>query len=407
MVKLAVNGGTPVREKNFPAWPVWNQDEIDGVTEVIKSGKWGYYQGSKVTEFENKFAGYHEAKYGVCMNSCTTGLKIAVLAMGIEQGDEVILPCYTFIASASSIVEAGAVPVFVDIEPGTYNIDPGKIEPAITEKTKAIMPVHFAGRPANMDKINGIAEKHGLKVLEDAAQAWGSEWKGSKVGALGDAGVFSFQSSKNITSAEGGIVTTNNENIEKLTRSTMNCGRSKDGLWYEHYYLGGNWRLTNMQAAMLLAQFNRYPEQKNTREKNGRYIEELLRNIDGIQPMEKDENVTSNSYHILIIRYKKEFFADKPKDKFIKALNAEGIPCSGGYSIPLYKQPVFKNNTFGPAGKKADLGIEYGSMYLPETEKACFEEAVWMKQNLLLGTQNDMDDIATAIEKIQKYKDEL
>jgi len=407
MGNLAITGGKPAREKTFSNWPIWDEKEIDKIVEVVKSGKWGYYKGSNVTEFENVFADYHNAQFGICLNSCTTGLKVSLLAMGIGSGDEVIVPCYTFIASASSVIETGAAPVFVDIEPDSYNIDPEKIEDAITKRTKAIMPVHFAGRMANMDAINKIAKKHGLKVLEDAAQAWGSEWKGKKAGSLGDAGVFSFQSSKNITSAEGGIITTNDESIAKLCRSYMNCGRSEDGLWYEHYLPGGNWRLTNFQAAILLTQFERYPELKTKREKNGDYLCELLKNIPGIESLEKDENITSHCYHIFIFRYKKEFFNNKHKGDFVKALNAEGIPCSPGYSIPLYEQPVFKNNTFGPAGKKVDLGVDYNSFSLPETEKACSEEAVWFKQNMLLGSKEDMEQIAEAVEKVQKYSEEM
>ncbi len=407
MEKLAIHGGKPVREKKFPEWPFWNQDEIINIIEVIKSGKWGYNEGSKVKEFEKKFAEYHNARFGICMNSCTTGLKVALLSMGIGPGDEVILPAYTFFASASSIIETGASPVFVDINPYTYNIDPEKIEESITDKTKAVMPVHFAGRTAPMDKIMKIAEKHNLVVVEDAAQAWGSEWQGEKAGTFGNAGVFSFQSSKNITSAEGGIIITDDIKIAELSRAYINCGRMENKKWYEHYILGGNWRPTDFQGDILLAQLKKYPELKSLREKNGDYLTQLLKNIKGIEPLKKDENITSHSYHIFIFKYKKEFFNNKPKENFIKALNAEGIPASPGYSIPLYKQPVFQNNSFGPAGKKKNIGVNYNSYFLPETEKACKEEAVWFKQNLLLGTKNDMENIAEAIEKVKKLSSEI
>ena len=255
MSKLAINGGTPVRTEPFPKWPVWDQNEIDGLANVIKSGKWGSLHGNLVSEFEGKYAKMHDAKYGICVGSGTVGLRIALMAAGIGgEGEEVIVPAYTFIATASAVIEANATPVFVDIDSDTYNIDPEKIEAAITPKTRAIMPVHFGGRPADMDRILEIAQKHNLVVIEDAAQAWGSSWKGTGVGAIGLAGAFSFQSSKNITCAEGGIILSNDDEFAKFARSHANCGRSEDGQWYEHCYWGSNVRLTEFQGAVLMAQ---------------------------------------------------------------------------------------------------------------------------------------------------------
>ena len=283
MSKLAINGGSALRTKSFPKWPIWDQNEVDNLKSVLESGKWGSLHGNMVKTFSEKYANYHQAKYGICVNSGTTALKIALQATGVDAGKEVILPGYTFIASATAVLDAGAIPVFVDIDPETYNIDFTKIEEAITDRTAAIMPVHFAGRPCNMDEINAIAKKHDLKVIEDAAQAWGSEWKNKKVGAIGDAGCFSFQSSKNITSAEGGIILTNDEETAKFCRSFANCGRVEGGIWYEHYYLGGNYRMSEFQGAVLLAQFERYPELKVRREKNAKYLNEQFSKIEGIE----------------------------------------------------------------------------------------------------------------------------
>jgi len=407
MAKLAINGGSPIKTKPFPKWPVWDQNEINNLKEVVESGKWGSMHGDKVTKFANKFAGYQQAKHGVCVNSGTIALSIALKSAGIGYGDEVILPAYTFIASATSILDIGAIPIFVDIDPQTYNIDVKQIEEAITKKTAAIMPVHFGGRPVDMDSLVSIAEQHNLRVIEDAAQAWGSEWNHQKVGAIGDAGGFSFQSSKNITSAEGGIILTNDDETAKFCRSYANCGRVEGGVWYEHYYLGGNYRMTEFQGAVLLAQFDRYPELQQQRETNARYLNKKLSQIEGIEVLKDDPKITSNSVHLYIWRYKKEYFNDTPKSKFIEALQKEGIIVSAGYSIPLYNQPLLKNMAFGPRGKKLDLGVDYNSYHLLEAEKACYEEALWLPQFVLLGDEEDMKDIVNAVVKVKENINEL
>jgi dTDP-4-amino-4,6-dideoxygalactose transaminase len=407
MSKLAIYGGSPIRNKPFPKWPVWDENEINNLKQTVESGKWGSLHGDQVKTFSEKYASYHQAKYGICVNSGTTALKVALQAVGVDAGQEVILPCYTFIASATAILDAGAIPVFVDIDPNTYNIDASQIEGAITERTAAIMPVHFGGRPCNMDEINGIAKKHNLKVIEDAAQAWGSSWKNQKVGAIGDAGGFSFQSSKNITAAEGGIILTNDEETAKFCRSFSNCGRVDGGVWYEHYYLGGNFRMSEFQGAILSAQFGRYPGMKATREKNAKYLNDQLSQIDGIEILKDDKNITSNSYHIFICRYKKEHFNNIPKSTFVQAMRKEGFIISEGYSIPLYTQPLFKNLAFGARGKKVEVGVDYTKYFLPETEKACYEETIWFPQFVLLGDKQDMDDIVEGVNKIKENVGEL
>ena len=407
MSKLAINGGEPVRTQPFPKWPIWNENELNGIKEVLESNKWGSIHGDKVKEFEQKYAKYHDAKYGICVNSGTTALSLALKAVGIGPGDEVLLPGYTFIATATSIIDVGAIPVFVDIDPETYNIDISLIENFISEKTKAIMPVHFGGRPTEMDALLEIGKKHNLKIIEDAAQAWGSEWKGTKVGAIGNAGCFSFQSSKNITAAEGGIILTNEEETAKFARSFSNCGRLPEGIWYEHYYLGGNYRMTEFQGVILQAQFARYPRLKSVREGNVKLLHKHLSEIEGVEVLKQDPNITANSCHLYIWRYNKEAFNNAPKSRFIEALKKEGIFVSAGYSIPIHTQPVIKNNAFGPMGKQLDLGVDYSSVVLPESEKACYEEAMWITQSTLLGSEEDMMDIVNAISKVQENCGEL
>ncbi len=398
MAKLAICGGESVREKPYPAWPVFDEREEKALIEILRSGKWGRVNGKKNEEFENKFAKYHSAKYGITCVNGTVALELSLRALGIEPGDEVIVPPYTFIATASSVLMVGAKPIFVDIDPKTYNIDPNKIESTITSKTKAIIPVHIGGCPANMDKILDIAKKYNLKVLEDAAQAHGAEWRRRKVGALGDMGIFSFQSSKNINAGEGGIILTNNEELAERTWSLMNVGRSKKGEWYMHYILSGNYRMTEFQAGILLVQMERIEELMKKREENAKYLTENLNKIEGVEVLTPDEGVTRHAYHLYIFKYKSSHFKGLPKMEFVKAMNAEGIPLKPGYTVPIYRIPAIADNL------KDD---QYKDLYLPETERACREEGVWLSQNVLLGTKEDMNDIILAIKKIQENVDEI
>ncbi|MFQ6083057.1 MAG: DegT/DnrJ/EryC1/StrS family aminotransferase [Candidatus Aminicenantia bacterium] len=356
--------------------------------EVVKSGRWGCFHGEKVKEFEKQFSQYHKSKFGIAVSSGSTGLIVALKALGLKPDEEVIIPAYTFIATAFSVIEAGGKPKFVDIDPETYNISPKSIKESISPNTKGIIPVHLAGQSANMTAILEIASKYNLFVLEDAAQAWGAEWNGKKVGTIGQAGIFSFQLSKNITSGEGGIILTNDQELAKKARSFSNCGRMEDGVWYEHYLVGGNYRLTEFQGAVLLAQLARYETLKQKREKNARYLTQRISEIEGISPLKREKEITSHANHLYIFRYDKNYFNQISKKRIIEVLNAEGIPAYSGYSLPLYKQPVFRE--------------EYNYLSLPAVEKACYEEAIWLNQRVLLGEEKDLDDIIDAFLKIRE-----
>jgi len=408
MSKLAVKGGPKIREKPFPSWPVWDDSDCRALVEVCNSGQWWCVGGTKVKQFEEEFAAYCGCKVGVCVPNGTIALVVALKALGIGYGDEVIVTPYTFIASASSILEVNAVPVFVDIDPETLNIDPAKIEDAITDKTKAIMAVHIGGLPCDMDAITRIARKHRLKVIEDCAQAHAAEWKGRKVGSLGDVGAFSFQASKNLTSGEGGIVVTTDEDIGSRAWSIHNVGRVKEGAWYYHPVMGSNYRMTEFQGAILLNQMKNLDAQTARRNENALYLSGRLAGIDGIQPQKRHERVTTHAYHLYIFRYLAEASTGVPRDRFVQALNAEGIPCSTGY-VPLYRSGMFE---IDPAacpigcpfyGKQ----VNYKDLRLENCERACEHEAVWLIQNMLLGDRKDMDDIADAVEKVISNIDEL
>lgn len=404
MEKLAINGGEPVRTKPFPSWPVVGEEERNNLLEVFESKKWWY--GERVKEFEEKFADFQDTQYGITCTNGTAALEVSLLSVGIGPGDEVIVPPYTFVATASAVLRVNAIPIFADISLETANLDPIDAEKKITEKTKAVIPVHFAGLPVDMDAFNNLAKKHNLKIIEDACHSWGSKWKNRGTGALGDCGAFSFQMSKNITSGEGGIILTDNQEIADNARSYINCGRGKDKPWYEHCLLGSNLRLTELQAAILLGQLTRLESQVLKREENAKYLNERLKGMLVIKIIDSDDSrITRRSYHLYQFRYLKEEWREVSREKFLDALQAEGIPASSGYPHPLYKNPLFLRKGKGPRfcplscpyyGKEMD----YNQVSCPNTEKIC-KEAVWFSQSVLLGDREDMDDIISAVKKIR------
>jgi dTDP-4-amino-4,6-dideoxygalactose transaminase len=392
---------------------VWGQAEIDAVQAVVESGHWGAEQGTEVRKFEAEFAAYHEAAHGIAVVNGTVALKLALTAAGVGVGDEVIVPGYTFIATATAALEIGAVPVFADIDPDTYTLDPVSAAACVTPRTRAILPVHLGGRPADMEALLALAQRHDLVLVEDAAQAWGASWQGRKVGALGHIGCFSFQSSKNITAGEGGIMLANAPVIADMARSLSNCGRRQDAAWYAHYILGGNYRLSEFHGAILRAQLPRYPQHLQQRQANAAYLEQLLAPLEGVTPLPHDRRVTANAYHIFFLRYQAAAFGGAPKARFIAAMQAEGISgIHGGYSLPAYRQPLMQAENFGLATPPLFHGVhlqppDYRQVHQPVTERACMEEAIWIRQNMLLGERRDMEDIVAAMQKIQRYCHEL
>ncbi len=298
------------------------------------------------------------------------------------------------------VVEANCIPVFADIDPDTYNLDPAAVERAISPKTKAIVPVHFAGQACDMDALKTIAEKYGLTLIEDACHGHGGEYKGMKLGSIGDAGCFSFQSSKNLNCGEGGMVITNNDKMAEMIRSLRNVGRVSGGQWYEHHYLGCNYRMTQLQVALLREQFKRLDQQTRQRNANGILLDSLLSKIPGIRPLLRTEAATVHTYHIYIFRYDRRHFGNLPKKEFSALLAAEGVPSFMGYPEPLYRQPVFQSRNF--MCYAIPLEADYTKVCCPVAEKACYEEAVWILQNAMLGSPADMQAIADAINKIQE-----
>ncbi len=399
--QLAVNGGEKTVRKNF-VWPVFDDSDVAEVMAIAQSGEWANpdCKGS-VEKFEKEFADFCGSRFALTCVNGSVALRLALIASGVRPGDEVIVPPYTFIATASIVIEANCVPVFVDIDPDTYNLDPSRIEAAITPATRAIIPVHFAGMSCDMDQIMAIAAKHNLVVIEDAAHAHGGEYKGKKLGSIGHAGTFSFQSSKNLTAGEGGIIVTDDEQFYEKINSLRNVGRVQGGQWYEHHYLGCNYRITQFQSALLSSQLRRLDSQTRKRDENGKYLSALLEAIPGISPLQRSTYATLHTYHLFIFRYDKSAFGGLPKAEFARLLAAEGVPAFMGYPQPLYKQPVFQKKNFMCYAIPED--VDYTKVSCPVAERACYEEGVWILQHAMLGTKNDMEDFAKAIRKIQTH----
>lgn len=414
MAKLALLGGSPVRTKPFPSWPQPGPEEEAGVLEVLRSGKWFEHTGTKVKAFQEAFAAAQDARFGITTNAGTTAIWLALYAAGVRPGHEVIVPTYTFVSTATAVLLAGATPIFCDVEADTCNLDPTLVEALITPRTKALLPVHFAGYPADMDALRAIADKHGLALVEDAAHAHGSVFKGRKLGAQGDIGAFSFQESKNITAGEGGIVLTNNEALMELCYSVKMYGRIRlSDVWYGHGSFGVNIRMTEMQAAILLAQLARMEEQTQRRWDNARILEQGLSAIPGLLPQWRDDaRVTRRSYHLFVFRYLAEHFDGLSRERFMAAMRAEGIPCWSGYGMPLHLQPLFTDRARlaadMPNTRREDgLPPDYAAVETPVAARLCDHEAVWFAQSVLLAEPEAMRDIVNAAEKIAANRHEL
>ncbi len=412
MGKLAITGGSPLRTTPFTTWPIATKAEALALEDVLTSTKWGGqpFPGKHADSFAKKFAEVHTAKYGQCVSTGTVAIQAALKAIGIRPGDEVIAPAYTWEGTVGPVLLLGAVPVFVDVDPDTYCLDAKLIEKAITPKTKAILPVHLGMRFADMDEILRIAAKHKLKVIEDCAHAHGGMWKGKGAGSMGDLGAFSFQSSKLITSGEGGAVITNNLEYMEIVQSYINAGRASVTDEFHHRIIGFNYRIGEFQAAVLGPQLDRLPEQAKVREQNMKHLETRLQNTPGIGLLKPDPRITRLAPYGYVLKYLPPQVKDVPRAEFVAALQLEGIPCDGLFYEPVYKSSLFPLDPLDfPAlswGREKPLDLR--NMYsCPESDRAAYHEAVWFPHQLFLGNAADVDAIANAIHKVLENIEEV
>ena len=412
MGKLAITGGKPLRKTPFTQWPTATKEEARALQDVLKSSNWGGqpFPGKHATAFAKKFAKVHTAKYAQCVNTGTVAIQAALKAIGIQPGDEVIAPAYTWEGTVGPVLLLNAVPVFVDIDPETYCLDAKLIEKAITPKTKAILPVHLGMRFADMDEILRIAAKHNLKVIEDCAHAHGGMWKGKGAGSMGDLGAFSFQSSKLITSGEGGAVITNNLEYMEKVQSYINAGRASVTDQYHHRIIGFNYRMGEFQAAVLGPQLDRLPKQAKLRAANMKHLETRLQHTPGIGLLKPDPRITRLAPYGYVLKYFTHQARDIPRAAFVAALQLEGIPCDGLFYEPVYKSSLFPVDSadFPALSWGRDKALDLRGMYsCPEADRAAYHEAVWFMHQLFLGSRKDVDAIADAIHKVLENIEEL
>src|SRR5215510_5479640 len=358
MGKLAIAGAAPLRTKPFTQWPQFDHRERDAILAVLESGNWGGYPfpNEIASRFSRQFAAHQDSKHALCAANGTVTLEIALKAIGIGPGDEVIVPAYTFEATVAPVLRLGAIPVFVDVLSDTYCIDP------------------------------------------DAAS-----------GAIGDAGSFSMQSSKLMTSGEGGVITTNSDEIFELCESYVNCGRASQTDNYGHRILGFNYRMTEFQAAILLAQLERLPAQTELRAARAKRLSDGLSAIPGISLLARDVRLTTQAIYQFVFKYNAEAFGGASRDRFVAALEAEGIPAEGRFYEPIYRSPLFRVDPgdFPALSVLRTSDLPWARTQCPVAERAAYFESVWIPHQLLLGSEQDVDEIVEAVQKIQSNVDEL
>ncbi len=407
---LALLGGTPVCDNSSAVeWPLYSNREKELLLEVLESREWGGYPSPspKAAQFAQGFADHHGAKHGICATNGSVTLEVALTALDIEAGDEVIVPTYTWIATAACAVHLNAVPVIVDVDPESYCIDCDQVEAAITERTRVIIPVHLGANMADMDRIMEIAKKHGLKVIEDCAHAHGAAWRGQGAGSIGDIGSFSFQRSKLMTSGEGGVVITSDEILRQRCHAVVNCGRKEPG--YDTFpgdVLGVNARLTEFQAAVLIAQLERLEEATAARAAGAQRLAAGLAEIGGLTPLKQDARITTKAAYQLVMKYDAAAFQGLHRDRFLEALEAEGIGADGPFYVPIPDHELFHAESrhwpqlrarYGEGFKAANAR---GELNFPVAAKAAYEEAVWLHYPYLMSDRS-VDQVLEAVAKIK------
>ncbi|MDA2916144.1 DegT/DnrJ/EryC1/StrS family aminotransferase [Nitrospinae bacterium AH_259_B05_G02_I21] len=419
---LALLGGEPVRREPFPSWPIIGEAEINAVVAVLRRAQIssfsthaeGFLGGQEVRAFEEAFAAYHGVAYAVAVNSGTAALHCALAAAGVGPGDEVIVPPYTFTATATSVLHHNAVPIFADVEARAFCLDPEAVKRALTPRTKAIMPVHLLGHPAEMDELLALAANHNLVVIEDCAQAPGARYKDRLVGTIGAAGAFSFQQTKNIVSGEGGMVITNDGELAERARLIRNHGESVvvgKSRSYVANIVGWNYRMTEMEAALGREQLKHLDEWNAARRRLSRYLSTHLQELEGLTVPYESPGV-EHVYHGYGITVD-QVAVEVDKDVIIRALQAEGIPVSGGYPHPLYKNPLFQTKlAYGASGcpftcPPYEQSVSYPNGLCPVAEELCEWSAIWLFVSRPPATEADMDDIILAFRKVWDHREAL
>jgi dTDP-4-amino-4,6-dideoxygalactose transaminase len=395
------------KKGRFPEWPVWDEGDVRAVESVVRTGDWwcgapSAPAGGNVWAFQEEFRAFQEAKRCVAVSNGTVAIELALLALGVGLGDEVILSDYTFVASASAVVAVNAVPVLCDIDPRTLLMDVGETEALITPRTKAIIAVHLGGNPVDMQRLLPLAAGHGLGVLEDCAHAHGSRFRGRRVGTWGDAGTFSFQASKVLTAGEGGAVVSRDERLADRVYTLSDCGRRKGEYFYSHYEYGSNCRMSEFEAALLRTQLARFPAQHRLRNENARYLAARLNSIEGIEVMEPTHGAEELGYYTFPFLFDPAVFSGITKEEFARRLEDAGIPTDDPYP-PLHSLDCFRTVSLrrGIDYSTANWGGEKSSDLRFPVASGAFRRSVQLAHNVLLAGRDDLDYVVGSIEKLK------
>ena len=407
MSKLAINGG-PAAAKGFqvPQWPVVTSEDKIAVLDALESRRWCL--GPVARQFEQAMAKAHDAKHCISVTNGTTALQLALRAAGVRCGDEVICPAVSFIATVSAVAEIGAIPVFADVDPCTAQIDAAHAGSLITSRTTAILGVHYGGYPFDLDAFRRLCKKHKLALVEDCAHAQGTEWRGRKVGAIGDASGMSLQQSKGLAVGEGGVVLTNSDAIHERGWLIHNIGRAAIQRGIGHHVLSSNYRMHEVEAALGLSAIKRLPAEVRLRHRNGEWLAEQLAAISGVAPLKRDKRITQRGYYFFLIRYDASQWDGLPRAKFLAALQAEGVRAGTGYSVPLYRNSAFEPDALAPVfGCLVDRLPDYQKLSLPAAEKFCAEEQITLSHPHLMAPKRDLKKLVAAIQKIKDHLGEV
>ncbi|GAA4440645.1 DegT/DnrJ/EryC1/StrS family aminotransferase [Ravibacter arvi] len=409
---LAVLGGSAVRQGRIgPSWPYIDDKVIESVLKTVKSGVWSRIQSATgtVPTFEQHFAKLVGAPYCVGTGSGTQALSTCVEAMNLGPGDEVITSPYTDFGTISAILTSRALPVLVDVDPLSFQLDPGEVEKHINANTRAIMPVHIMGLPANMERIMAIAKKHNLKVIEDACQAPFSRYQGKAVGLIGDLGTFSFQASKAIACGEGGAVVGSDEKLMNECFTVQNRGASKQG---KNERIGPKYRMNEFEGAVLLGQLDGAKERFEIRNANANYLASKLKDFPGLKPQKQYEGTESGAYYNFAMSYDKEFFNGADRAKFLKAINAEGVPFTSYIKNGLHREPwvdnIIRLKAYTKFFSPQRLKSYKEGMQLKNTDLITDQTMVVMwGSGTLLAERSELDKIVDAIHKVHENRDKL
>lgn len=396
MKNLAINGGEKTKTKAFPKWPHSSEREIELMSNVFSSGNWWRMTGDKVKTFERNFAALHNVKHCLGVTNGTHAIEIALTALGIRHGDEVIVPAVTFISTGSAVIYVNATPVLVDIDPETFCMIPEAFEKAITAKTKAVIPVHMAGHACDMEKICAIAKKHNIKIIEDAAHAHGGQCNGKMLGSYGDMAIFSFQNGKIMTCGEGGALITDDDSLYDKSYLIHGVGRPEGDRVYEHRILGSNYRMNEFSAAILIAQQERLNDMNKKRNKNALILDSLLKDVKGIEPQGHRDYANVNTHYMYMFYYDSNCFNGLSRKDFVDYLIAEGVPSFICFPV-LSDTDFFKTNSFN--GRIDDF--QQSATNDLTNARNIAANVVWLPHFTLLGDEEDINEIVLSIKKIQ------